>query len=102
MKNITLVLAAVGAIALSVPAPAAAASFSGLKIAPQVDAGPEEVRRRCYHRRHNSRWRCHGYHRRWESRGHWHRRWESRRHWHSRWESRRHHRGPGLFFGFGL
>lgn len=92
MKYIAVVLAAAGAIALSVPSPVAAASFSGLKVAPHVDAGPEEVRRRCYHRRHNSRWRCHGYHRT----------WESRRHSHSRWESRRHYRRPGIHFGFGL
>lgn len=85
MRNLALALAAIGAIALSAPTPAAAAPLTGLKIAPQVDsAGPEEVRRRCYHRRYNSRWRCYGYHNRWESRRHW--------------RYHRHYRGPGIYF----
>ena len=85
MRTLTLALAAAGAIALAVPASSVAASpISGLKIAPQTDAGPVEVQRRCYHRRHSSRWRCHHVHRRWESRHHW-------RH--------RHYRSaPGIYF----
>jgi len=71
MKKLVLALAAAGAITLSVPVTASAAPVTGLKIAPQVDAGPEEVRRRCYHRRHWSGWRCRGHHSRWESRRRW-------------------------------
>jgi hypothetical protein len=89
MKKFTLALAAAGAIALAAPAPASANPLAGLKIAPQVDAGPEEVRRRCYHRRHNSRWRCYNYHRH----HYYHRNWDSRRHWRYHY-----HPGPGIHF----
>lgn len=84
MRNFTLALAAAGAIALAAPAPASAAPVIGLKMAPMTDAGPVEVQRRCWHRRHSSRWRCHRGHRRWESRGHW-------RHGH-------YDQGPGIYF----
>ena len=70
MKNLVLALAAAGAIALAAPVPSSAAPVIGLKMAPVTDAGPVEVRRRCWHRRYSSRWRCHLAHRRWESR-HW-------------------------------
>lgn len=65
LRTLLLTAAAAGAIALSVPAPASAGFFTGLK-APLVDAGPVEVQRNCYHRRHTSRWRCRR-HRSWDS-----------------------------------
>jgi len=71
MKNLMLALATVGAIGLAASStPAQSAPLSGLRTL-QTEAGPTEVRRRCYHRRYSSGWRCRGIHRRWESRRRW-------------------------------
>jgi hypothetical protein len=65
LRTLLLTATAAGAIALSAPTTASAGFFTGLK-APLVDAGPVEVQRNCYHRRHSSRWRCRR-HRSWDS-----------------------------------
>jgi hypothetical protein len=69
MRNLTLALAAAGAIGLAATAtPANAGFFTGLKT-PAVESNTIDAR--CYHRRHWSGWRCYRRHGRWRSRHYW-------------------------------